>query len=155
MANPIGRPSDYNPEIAKLICERIATHDCGIQKLVDMYDDMPMKSTIRLWKLKHTDFSSQYADAKRQQVENLAEDIIDICDNSAQDYYTEDGKEHFNSEHVQRARLRVDTRKWLASKLAPKIYGDRKVEEQHNPQETLFKIQTLVADLNKTNVSDI
>lgn len=151
-----GRPSTYSPEMAKLICERIATHDCGIQKLVDMYDDMPMKSTIRLWKLKHIEFSSQYADAKRQQVENLAEDIIDICDNSSEDYYIdENGKEQFNSEHVQRARLRVDTRKWMAAKLAPKIYGDRKVEEQQNPQETLSKIQALVADLNKTNVSDI
>jgi hypothetical protein len=26
---------------------------------------------------------------------------------------------------VQRARLRVDTRKWLMSKLAPRKYGDR------------------------------
>jgi hypothetical protein len=30
-----------------------------------------------------------------------------------------------NGEHVQRSRLRVDTRKWFASKVAPKIYGDK------------------------------
>ena len=31
----------------------------------------------------------------------------------------------FDGEHVQRARLRIDSRKWLMSKMAPKKYGDR------------------------------
>ncbi len=156
MANLGGRPTDYNEEIAKLICERVATHDCGIQKLCDMYDDMPDKSTIRLWKLKHIAFSTQYADAKRQQVENYAEDIIDIADEDSGDIkYDKDGNESLNGEFVARSRLRVDTRKWLASKLAPKLYGDKKTEDTINPQDTLTKIQALVADLNKTNVSDI
>lgn len=29
----------------------------------------------------------------------------------------------FNSQAVQRARLRIDARKWLACKLVPKVYG--------------------------------
>jgi len=28
-------------------------------------------------------------------------------------------------EHIQRARLRVDTRKWILSKMLPKVYGDK------------------------------
>lgn len=152
----MGRPTDYNEEIAKIICDRVATHECGIQKLCNMYDDMPNKSTIRLWKLTHPSFSIQYANAKRLQVENYAEDIVDISDDDSGDIkYDKDGNESLNGEFVARSRLRIDTRKWLASKLAPKIYGDLKKEESNNPQETLTKIQALVADLNKTNVSDV
>ncbi len=36
-----------------------------------------------------------------------------------------DGKKALDHEHVQRSRLRVDTRKWAAGKLAPKRYGDK------------------------------
>ncbi len=36
-----------------------------------------------------------------------------------------DGKKTLDHEHVQRSRLRVDTRKWAAGKLAPKRYGDK------------------------------
>lgn len=152
----MARPTEYNEDIAKIICDRVATHDCGIQRLCNMYDDMPAKSTIRLWKLQNPSFSTQYANAKRLQVENYAEDIIDISDDDSGDVkYDKDGNESLNGEFVARSRLKVDTRKWLASKLAPKIYGERKTEENSNPQETLTKIQALVADLNKTNVSDI
>ena len=30
-----------------------------------------------------------------------------------------------NNEHIQRSRLRVDARKWIAAKLLPKRYGDK------------------------------
>lgn len=153
---PAGRPTTYCAEIASLICERVATHDCGIQKLCDMYDDMPTKSTIRLWKLKNIEFSTQYADAKRQQVENFAEDIIDIADDDRKDFkISEDGSYKVDGDHIQRARLRVDTRKWMASKLAPKIYGDKKQEDTSSPQDTLSKVRDLVNEINKTNSSDV
>jgi hypothetical protein len=30
-----------------------------------------------------------------------------------------------NGEHIQRSRVRIDTRKWLLSKMLPKVYGDK------------------------------
>ncbi len=36
-----------------------------------------------------------------------------------------DGKKTLDHEHVQRSRLRVDTRKWLMARMAPKKYGDK------------------------------
>ena len=42
-----------------------------------------------------------------------------------QDLPTEDGKKALDHEHGQRSRLRVDTRKWAAGKMAPKRYGDK------------------------------
>lgn len=47
-------------------------------------------------------------------MELIGEEILEICDAEASD-----------SVHVQRARLQVETRKWLMSKLAPKKYGER------------------------------
>ncbi len=62
-------------------------------------------------------------------MEALAEEILEIADDGSNDTYeTEDGHEKVNTDVINRSRLRVDTRKWLMSKLAPKKYGD-KVEQ--------------------------
>jgi len=58
------------------------------------------------------DFAKQYARAKDIQLERMADDIVTIADSAESDDH-------------QVARLRVDTRKWLLSKLVPKKYGDR------------------------------
>jgi hypothetical protein len=56
----------------------------------------------------------------------MAEDILAIADDSASDVIVgENGREMVNNEAIARSRLRVDARKWLASKMAPKKYGDK------------------------------
>jgi hypothetical protein len=63
--------------------------------------------------------------------EAIAEDILDIADNGRNDWMERNGEDAagwlLNGESIQRAKLRVDSRKWLLSKLAPKKYGDRQV----------------------------
>ena len=67
-------------------------------------------------------------------METLIDEIIDIADDASQDInITEKGKEICNSEFIARSRLRIDTRKWLASKLAPKIYGQNPVTLEISP----------------------
>ncbi|RAP37953.1 hypothetical protein B1207_02905 [Legionella quinlivanii] len=83
--NKAGRPGDYTQALGDLICERIATHSIGLQRLCDLYHDMPEKSTIRRWYLKYTQFRTQYAQAKALQVETLIDEIIDIADDASQD----------------------------------------------------------------------
>ena len=60
-------------------------------------------------------FREQYARAGQERVEAFAEDIIALADEPI---------DPGDNAAVQRARLRVDTRKWLMSKLAPRKYGD-------------------------------
>ena len=61
----------------------------------------------------------------------LAEEIISISDNSTHDtVYDQDGNAKCNNEWIARSRLRVDSRKWIASKMLPKLYGD-KVQNEH------------------------
>lgn len=125
-----GRPSIYTPKLADLICLRIATHMESTHKLCQRYDDMPDTTCIYEWRHKHPEFAHKYAQAKMQQAEIMAEEILDIADDYSNDIrYDKDGNKSCNSEFVARSRLRVDTRKWLASKLAPKIYGDRSTVE--------------------------
>lgn len=71
------------------------------------------------WLQRHEEFREQYAHAREVQAELLAEDIINLSD-----AVIEDGAA------VAKARLQVDARKWYASKLAPKRYGDRIQHEQ-------------------------
>jgi hypothetical protein len=122
----MGRPTKYNQELANLICERVATHEVGLQRLCSMYADMPDKTTINKWRYKYHEFSTQYAQAKISQIETLMDEIIDIADDSTRDeMINEHGVRVCNSEFIARSRLRIDTRKWLASKLIPRLYGDK------------------------------
>nr|WP_241430770.1 hypothetical protein [Tatumella saanichensis] len=83
------------------------------------------------WIQSFDDFRNQYARAREVQADVLAEEIIEIADDSSGDVIVdEDGREQTNHERVARSRLRVDARKWYASKLAPKKYGDRIQHEQ-------------------------
>ncbi len=124
---PIGRPSGYTKTIADLICAGIA----GGQPLrtVCAGEDMPAMSTIFKWLGKHKEFSDKYAQACTERAEWLAEDLIEIADNGSNDWMANNDPENpgyrTNGEHIQRSRLRVDTRKWLASKMYPKKYGDK------------------------------
>lgn len=135
----MGRPTIYNEEIANLICERVATCTFGIRKICATYDDMPTHDTIFKWRYKYKDFSERYAQAKVKQAELLAEEIIDIADDGTNDWMEvrddQGGVAYkLNGEHVNRSRLRIDTRKWHAAKLAPKIYGDHKKDDDDKPK---------------------
>lgn len=72
------------------------------------------------------EFSKMYARAKEIRAHVLAEEILSIADDSSGDYTVNDkGEEVADHENIQRSRLRVDTRKWIASKMLPKTYGEK------------------------------
>lgn len=89
-------------------------------------EGMPSESLVRKWAVQNEDFGAQYARAREAGMEALADEILDIADSQEGDILTtEDGREIVNHDAIQRAKLRVDTRKWLMSKIAPKRYGDK------------------------------
>jgi len=125
-----GRPTLYTQELADLICERVATSTFGLLRLCAIHDDMPEKITVNVWRRRYPEFAAQYAQAKLFQADLLAEEMLDIADDATNDWmetFDDEGNEgwKFNGEHVQRSRLRIDTRKFLAAKLLPKQYGDK------------------------------
>lgn len=121
----VGRPSLYTPELAKEICDKIAKSSLGLNHLKAENPHWPHVDTIFEWRANNAEFSEMYANAKRTQIECYINDIIEISDNTTKDrIVNEKGNEVTDTTSILRARLMVDTRKWLASKLVPKLYGD-------------------------------
>lgn len=82
--------------------------------------------------------------AKQCQIEAFIDEILEIADDTTQDLITnERGHLVSNNSSITRARLRIDTRKWLASKLVPKVYGAPKNDNISSP--TL--VERLIFDL--------
>lgn len=154
----VGAPSIYTPELAAAVCELIA--EGKTLREIAATDGMPAMSTIMSWlDGRQPAFTEQYARAREAQADKMAEDILTIADEECTMVRSdkhgskdEDGAGNtevlFDATAVARNRLRVDARKWLASKMAPKKYGD-KVENVHTganggPIETSLKV-TFVA----------
>lgn len=120
----IGRPTIYSPELADRICAELASGMSA--RSVCAAADMPSMQTFWRWLRESPEFRERYAHAKNESADSLVEQMLDIADDGTNDFAEDDeGSVKFNHEHVQRSRLRVDTRKWIASKLKPKRYGER------------------------------
>lgn len=76
-------------------------------------------------------YSDQYARARESQADKMAEDILSIADEAVVEakHQGEDVILDISASAVARNKLRVDARKWLAAKMAPKKYGDKVVNE--------------------------
>lgn len=136
----MGAPTDYTDEMADRICEAIATSSLGTIQLCEMHDWMPSEDTIYKWRYRHAYFAEKYTLAKSRQVELYAEQIIAISDNKTQDYYRDkEGNKRIDPGAVMHRRLQIDTRKWYASKLAPKIYGDYKPQTNDTDNKSLMQ----------------
>lgn len=122
--------SEYTPEKAEEFCELISN---GMSlRAACKGDGMPAPKTIFSWLRKYEEFNDMYQAATQERTEAMAEELLDIADDSKSDYTeTEDGREVINKENVARARLRVDTRKWLMAKMKPKKYGE-KLDLEHS-----------------------
>ena len=130
----MARPSDYTPELGDIICSELA--DGKSMRAVCLPDEMPDKATVFRWIRTKEGFRDQYARAKEESADALTDEMLDIADDSELDYTkTDDDGVKLNSENIQRSRLRIDTRKWLASKLKPKKFGDKQYIETKDTTE--------------------
>jgi hypothetical protein len=117
--------SQYTQETADLICDLIVEGK-SIRQICSL-DDMPASSTIFKWLSVFPAFAEQYTRAKREQAERLADELIELADDDSKDISGELSMP--NGVAVQRSRLMVDTRKWYLSKVLPKVYGDKILNE--------------------------
>ena len=105
----MARPSEYDDTIAEEICRRLAEGE-SLRKICNS-DHMPSRVTVYAWAQRYPAFLNQYRVAREQQADSMIDDAQDIADAADEKTWTV-------------ARLRVQTRQWAASKLAPKKYGN-------------------------------
>lgn len=120
---PTGRPSDYTQELADEICHKLS-EGTSLRKIC-LANDMPCKSTVFRWLRTNQSFLDQYTRAKQESADAHSEMVIDATE--VEPERGEDGK--IDASWVNLQRLKVDARKWTASKLNPKKYGDKQFTE--------------------------
>jgi hypothetical protein len=134
----------YTQKIADEICELIA--DGLSLRTICNKDTMPSRATVFKWLNEIDGFSDQYARAREEQAETLADEIVSIIDDASEPLLVDgiplmnDGKPVMMASQVSvaHARLKMDARKWIASKLKPKKYGERlDVDAKHTGNITL------------------
>lgn len=134
----MGAPSTFTQELADQICAQLI--EGRSLRSICSDDGFPSASTVCRWLADNLAFREQYARAREAQADTLADEILDIADDGRNDWMEVETKKgsfiKLNDEAVSRSKLRVDSRKWFASKLAPKKYGD-KVETTHEMGDTM------------------
>jgi len=116
--------TSYTEEAATTILERMSNGEP--LRVICRDEGMPAESTVRRWATDDRDgFGARYARACDLRAEHLADELLEIADDGTGDtYLDEEGVQRVNSDVIQRSKLRVDTRRWLLSKMLPKKYGE-------------------------------
>lgn len=118
--NKPGRPTIYTEDLAAEICAQLSE---GIAlRTICKADEMPDTSTVFRWLASNEGFRDQYARAKEESADAMAEDMLGIADEIESKIV---GDDRSDGARVQAQKIRVETRKWLASKLKAKKYGDK------------------------------
>jgi len=132
----------YNQETADKVCELLAS-GLSLRKSCEGLDTSPQ--SILRWVQSVPEFAEQYARARELGYMLLADEIQDISDSGTKAVIQNpDGTFSVNPEAIQRDRLRVDTRKWILSKMLPKVYGD-KLDVTSKDQQIGFTVADAVA----------
>lgn len=129
------RPKQFTQEMADEVCRRLA--ECGSLRRVCMDTSMPTERTVRQWYTENAEFAAEYTRAKEAGIDALVDETLDIADDGENDWMasTKPGNPGYelNGEHVQRSKIRIETRRWLAERMAPKKYGLRTATEISGP----------------------
>ncbi len=102
-----------------------------MEKTCRTIKDAPTPAAVLMWVEKYPEFGKDYARARETGYKLLADEIIAISDESCVEtkYEGEEVKLVLDATAVARNRLRVDTRKWMLSKMLPKTFGDKTTQE--------------------------
>lgn len=139
----------YSAEDKETILNNIFTEIQNGRAVRNVLKDngMPDVTTFYRWIEEDTEKAKQYARACEVRADAIFDEIIDIADDSSGDRKVVEHGEVMDSEYVARSRIRIDARKWIASKLNPKKYGDKTIlsGDKENPLQTVTAISVNIS----------
>jgi len=159
---------NYTPAIVNRLCDWLISGK-SLRSFCSK-TGTPSKSTVMRWLLKFEDFRDQYAIARTMQAETHVDEMIEIADTECKQPIVHEGKAvevngkilmTVTSAGVSHARLRIETRKWVAVKMAPKKYGEQEKHVIKSPEGTgVLKIPTIATmdewdKMNDENNADL
>jgi hypothetical protein len=125
-------PADHvTDELTEFVCT-MAMMGISLKRMCEV-PGMPSRTQVTRWLIDNEIFEAKYARAKEVSAETMLDEVLEIADDGTNDYMEDSymtGKTpgyQFNGEHIQRSKLRVETRLQLMGLLRPKKYG-KKVE---------------------------
>lgn len=150
---PVGRPTKYSLEIATEICEALATSTDSYKAQLERNPHWPDQTTMRMWRYKNEEFRFLYAHARKDQADLFIEEVQERARDRSRDMVMGERGLQANHAAVQRDRLIIDTDKWIACKVLPKIYGDKALAEETAAHTAALNTQLaeLLATLLKSN----
>jgi hypothetical protein len=155
VTNKGGRPSKYNAEIARVICEQLS-EGVPLRQICRDNDGFPAWRTVYDWMWRDADLSTAIARARDIGYDALAEECLYIADNmhiGTKKVYTSGAKEGEDSMTVTEEdmlghrKLQIETRLKLLAKFNPKKYGEYKAPEE--------KVDPMIIDGEVKNVMDV
>ncbi len=150
----MGRPSSSVPkDTADQIIEWISSGDT--LRAFCRQEGMPHYGTVYNWINKDADFAERFARARDIGEEVIIQECLEIADDARNDWMDKFNKEgdvdgrKFDAEHVQRSKLRIETRLKLLAKWNPKKYGDRVTNQLVGPNDGPIKTEATVVDVHE------
>lgn len=132
------------PEIAETIIEGLS-EGIPLRQLARLHGFS--KSAFYDWVKDDAEFAGRIARARDEGFDAIAEEALEIADDGSNDWMEREGRTIVDSDHVQRSRLRIDTRLKLLAKWNPKKYGDKQLigSDPENPIPQGFTVNFVKA----------
>jgi hypothetical protein len=121
-------PMPYSDDAAVEICSRIASGEALTRVCQD--DHLPGITTVYKWLVENATFAEHYTRARADQADTIADEIMLIADTEPD---------------PNRAKVRIDARKWIASKLKPQRYGE-KIDISGEISNKITAIRRIIVD---------
>lgn len=118
----------------------------------------PTREMFYKWLREDDSFVNEYEIAVQSRADAIAEEILEIADDDSNDYkineLSEDDKLKIDQIKLARDKVKIDARKWIAAKMAPKKYGNNIKVDSDNKHDHSGSISVEITDYSNADVEE-
>lgn len=115
---------EYSDEMANKVLLHIALR-VPLARFKDI-PEMPDEVTVIRWLMNYPSFEEMFYRAREVSMASFSEEILALADSLQHAYYTDfRGKRRVDTARIKEVEIKIDIRKWLMERQAPKRFGTR------------------------------